>query len=144
MKDKLNNNFVSSEIAEKLKTLGFDEPCFGWYEYDEDGEFLTLLQGCNRKHYRHVNGYFGVLKQDLHTTKTLAPLHQQAQKWLREIHNIHINIKHRPHSQKFCFNITGDYQLGNDGELFSNIFSSYNTYELALEEGIKQALLLIK
>ena len=29
----MNEQFVSSEIAEKLKKLNFDEPCLAWYEY---------------------------------------------------------------------------------------------------------------
>ncbi|MGD9679447.1 MAG: hypothetical protein AB7V16_13990 [Vulcanibacillus sp.] len=65
------------------------------------------------------------------------------QKWLREVHNIHINIKHRPHSQSFCFTITGKYQDVNDGELVNNIFSKYKIYELALEAALQEALKLI-
>ena len=87
----MNEQFVSSEIAEKLKKLNFDEPCLAWYEYDEDGEFLTLLSGVRgNKRYRHINGYFGVHIHDLVKTKTLAPLYQQVQKWLREVHNIYV------------------------------------------------------
>ena len=77
----MNEQFVSSEIAEKLKKLNFNEACLGWYEYDEDGEFLTLLSGVRgNKKYRHINGYFGVHLCDLTKNKTLAPLYQQAQK----------------------------------------------------------------
>jgi hypothetical protein len=65
------------------------------------------------------------------------------QKWLREVHNIHINIKHRPHSQSFCFTITGKYQDVNDGELVNNIFNKYKIYELALEAALQEALKLI-
>ena len=65
------------------------------------------------------------------------------QKILREVYNIHINIKHRPHSQSFCFTITGKYQDVNDGELVNNIFSKYETYELALEAALQEALKLI-
>lgn len=135
----MNEQFVSSEIAEKLKKLNFNEACLGWYEYDEDGEFLTLLSGVRgNKKYRHINGYFGVHLCDLTKNKTLAPLYQQAQKWLREVHNIHIQIIFLSLNNRYVFEI---YKYGED-----NIESvlEYSTYELALEEGIKQALNLIK
>jgi hypothetical protein len=66
------------------------------------------------------------------------------QRWLREVHNIHINIRHRPHSQSFSFNITGKYQEGNDGELYNAIFNKYETYEQVLEVGLLESLKLIK
>lgn len=66
------------------------------------------------------------------------------QKWLREVHNLNINIKHRAHSQTFCFNITGNYQDGESGELYSQLYSKYETYEQCLEQAIIEALKLIK
>ena len=135
----MNEQFISSEIAEKLKKLNFNEPCLGWYEYDEDGEFLVLLSGVRgNKKYRHINGYFGVLQHDLTKNKTLAPLYQQAQKWLREVHNIHIQIIFLPLNNRYVFEIYkyGEYNIESVLE--------YSTYELALEQGILEALKLIK
>ena len=134
----MNEQFVSSEIAEKLKKLNFDEPCLAWYEYDEDGEFLTLLSGVRgNKRYRHINGYFGVHIHDLVKTKTLAPLYQQVQKWLREVHNIHIQIIFLALNNRYVFAI---YKYGEED--IESILE-YETYELALEAALQEALKLI-
>ena len=55
--------FVPYELAVKLKELGYDEPCFGYY--DEGGNLYTEM--------------VEVLK---------APLYQQAFRWFREKHGI--------------------------------------------------------
>ena len=60
------------------------------------------------------------------------------QKWLREVHNIHIQIIFLPINSRFIFAI---YKYGKE-DIESVL--EYETYELALEEGIKQALNLIK
>jgi hypothetical protein len=68
----------------------------------------------------------------------------ELQKWCRERYNININIKHRTTSQSFCFNITSGYEDKNEGELYSDVYKKYFTYEQALEEGLYQTLLLIQ
>jgi hypothetical protein len=60
----MKKEFVPYELALKIKELGFDEPCFGFY-YD-DGE-LQIKEG---NHY--PLGYLN------------APLFQQAFRWFRE------------------------------------------------------------
>ena len=67
-----------------------------------------------------------------------APTLSLAQKWLREVHNIHIQIIFLPLNNRYVFEI---YKYG-EGDIESVL--EYTTYELALEEGIKQALNLIK
>ena len=79
----------------------------------------------------------------------LAPTQSLAQKWLREVHNIHIIID--PFFQDgdlFGYNI---FIFSNEiekielelKELSEPTHCDFKTYEEALEEGIKQALLLI-
>ena len=59
----MNKEFVPYEQALALKELGFDEPCFGYY--DEGGNLYTEM--------------VEVLK---------APLYQQAFRFFREKHNV--------------------------------------------------------
>lgn len=64
----MKEQFVTYEIALKLKELGFDEPCFGWYSYEE---FNPLrIQKCET--------YLGI------ESCTKAPLWQQAIDWFAE------------------------------------------------------------
>ena len=70
-----------------------------------------------------------------------APTQALLQKWIREIHGLHINID---------LGIGWGYQLIHAGwtkKPFSEKFvdeKNFNTYEEALEEALYQALLLIK
>lgn len=69
-----------------------------------------------------------------------APTQSLLQKWIREVHNIHISVYH---FWDFTNN-TEDYQAQIsqiDNEVLHTDF--HGTYELALEEGLNQALKLI-
>ena len=66
----MEKEFVPYELALRLKALGFDEPCFGYYT-SPDG--LTLEQPAGR------NGEFVYF----------APTFSQAFRWFRENHGVH-------------------------------------------------------
>jgi hypothetical protein len=68
----MEKEFIPYEQALALKELGFDEPCFGYYKYEE-----LLIQGQS--------------KNSDHGFSISAPLYQQAFRWFREKHNLHIN-----------------------------------------------------
>jgi hypothetical protein len=59
----MEKEFAPYELAVKLKQLGFDEPCFGYY--DEGGNLYTEMQ-----------------------EYLPAPLYQQAFRWFREKYNL--------------------------------------------------------
>jgi hypothetical protein len=67
----IEKEFIPYTEALALKELGFDEPCFGYY--DEGGNLYTEM--------------VEVLK---------APLYQQAFRWFREKYNIHAEITWSP------------------------------------------------
>ncbi len=66
-----NKEFVPYELALKLKELGFNKDCFGYYSSDKE---LNLF------------GEYPLLEMMEHTNNTLsiAPLWQQAFEWVRE------------------------------------------------------------
>ena len=70
--------YCSYEVAKLLKEKGFDESCY--QKYDSDGELS----------FNHV-GYINSEKpcDDFYA---LAPTHQMVMAWLREVHNIFIEI----------------------------------------------------
>jgi hypothetical protein len=74
----MNNEFVSYEIALKLKELGFDESCFTYY-YELTSNLRTHL-GVD---INNAWTYSGNKKLGF----TLAPLYQQVFRWFREKHN---------------------------------------------------------
>ena len=89
----MNKEFVKYEQALALKELGFDEPCFGYY--DEGGNLYTEM--------------VEVLK---------APLYQQAFRWIREKYNIHAEMVFSEKPDRFYYYIgnmvTGDMDRGTD------------------------------
>ena len=70
MKD-LKKEFVSYELAIKIKALGFDEPCLAWFVSEEHGLELGA-----------------VVKSDLIKEGLLAPTWQSAFRWFREKYNL--------------------------------------------------------
>jgi len=119
----MKDQFVTYEIALRLKELGFNESCLGWYSI-------------YRKNLSINFGY--VILENLTKAATLAPLWQQAQRWLREVHHIHIGIWYNTLTSKYRWEknlIGGEFTDSHDQE--------FDTYELALSEGLTEALKLL-
>lgn len=158
----MEDTIVQFSTAKLLKDKGFKELVNHYYlsnseireqkvhiSYGNDGDFYVeqdeFLDNFNDNFRETISGNrcFGC-NPTIYLERFSAPTLSLAQKWLREVHNLHINIKHRPHSQTYCFNITGAYQDANDGEWYSALFSKYETYEQCLESAIQESLKLIK
>ena len=73
----MEKEFITYEMAFKLKQLGFDEPCFGWFT---DFEHFYLNNIKNGKMFKDNNG-------------CLAPTWQSAFRWFRNKHRIHFRIE---------------------------------------------------
>lgn len=81
-----------------------------------------------------------------------APTQSLLQKWLREIHKIHIEIDFYDNARTYHFEyrvITSKNRDYNDLDMIDSAKRHYNakkfnTYEKALEQGLYQALKLIK
>ena len=113
----MKNEFIPYEQALALKGLGFDEPCFGWFDtgYLRVGDVES----------KHVQG-LGEL---------LAPLYQQAFRWFREKHNILATVYSNAsgYLYEWSDNVGGtdrgwsDYEGPNDG----GVWNTYEEAELA-------------
>lgn len=76
----MKNQFVTYEIALKLKELGFDEPCLSyWFTVKGNNPQIS-------KNDIYFNGY-----KNYHDGNTIAPLWQQVIDWL-ETKGYYINI----------------------------------------------------
>ena len=79
--NNLEKHFVNYQQAMYLKSIGFDEPCFGWYEHNGNFYYCyqeglvppspskKLIKGC-----------------------CLAPLKSQVFEWFREKYELHSTI----------------------------------------------------
>ena len=89
-------DFVTFEIAKKLKEKGFREPCFGWYYPCEvcGYDYRTLIV-FNQSEYRG-DKYKDLLISHNDDKHIDAPTISQVLKWLRDEKKIHIGFGHSP------------------------------------------------
>jgi len=119
----MTQEFLPYERAVKLKQLGFDEPCFGYY--------IELV--------KPVEGILTIEKCDKNIDGCLAPTFSQAFRWFREKYDIHYSIDRECSQQdhKWGYN----WSLYNYTGLFNEFLTSnpyapagewvYETYEEA-------------
>lgn len=135
----MNEDYVSYELALKLKECGFDEPCIAEWACEPDGK--PILLGSTA---------FVFSNAELKGRDVTAPLLYQAQKWLREKHDIHIQIEAVMQKQ-WTYTLVDTAPLSDMyGEWHDRIpedregYPQISTYEQALSDGIASALELIK
>ena len=126
----MEKEFVPYKLALKMKTLGFDEPCFSWYASENYGlEFGK------------------VVKDNLIQDAVLAPTFSQAFRWFRKNYKLYIQVTNYPtstNSERTYFQVTSrENVINNDsGEgkhtYISSWYDDYDKAELAcLEELIE-------
>lgn len=115
----ITEDYVSFETAKLLKEKGFNEATF--YDYNERG----------------IRWFEEVLVNHNSQGGIACPTLQMAMKWLREVHNIHIEVKYffEPHIYKYTITYT-PVALDN----ISSHPQCFNTYEEASETAIKYCL----
>ena len=127
-----NEDYVSFELAQKLKACGFDEPCDHYYT---PNKAMRIVKD-NALAPEITNNRF--LDEIDDECCTAVPL-WQAQKWLREKHHISIRVSYIAY-HKVWF---ADWLNLDSGE-FDDTDATFATYEEALTDGICVVLELIK
>ena len=110
--------FLPYELAVKLKELGFDEPCFGFY--DESLYFPN-----------NENQYGTFCNQKLDASSCSAPLYQQAFRWFREKYQLHSTITSIS-QESWQWHITNPSE--SLGKMYEEDFYTYEEAELACLE----------
>lgn len=127
----MNEDYVSYELAKKLKACGFDEPCLTFYDTNKE-----LGRALDSDNFNHLGETY---QGEWFTDTISAPTLWQAQKWLREKHHISIRVSYIPY-HKVWF---ADWLNLDSGE-FDDTDATFDFYEEALADGIEFALELIK
>ncbi len=137
----MKREFVPYELALKLKQLGFDEPCLTYYNYDKKIE-------------RSDDWAYGVtLKDKRDRNECLAPLFQQAFRWLRETHQIFPEVVTDCTTEpKFAYTYTRFFgnpnDLGSEEWGWENNIGQYSllyrTYEDAQRDCLEEILGIIE
>ncbi len=115
--ENLNDLFVPSEIATKLKEVGFNEPCLGYFT-DSKFFFFADVKNCN------TNTEFGFYPT--------APTYEQVKIWFMEKHLIFITVN----CEKWLHEFKGQVETSDaiiDTEMFHD-------YKKALQSAINAAI----
>lgn len=91
----MKNEFIPYEQALALKQLGFDEPCFAYYDMAQEFNF----PGCAMHNRNFIN-----LKA------TMTPLYQQAFRWFREKYELNSWV-YNSHMDKYFYTILQDGRI---------------------------------
>lgn len=154
MKEKL----INLRTAKLAKEKGFNE--YSTYFYTEEnglctidigGKVLSILNsnGCIIKNHYDCNGNFWYKELDngeieyYEPIKYFAPTQSLLQKWLRENYGSNV-ISNVNGELSWMYTIQSLYPHEKYGGKYIISSKTFNTYEEALEEGLKKALNLIK
>ena len=111
----IEEQYVSLDTAKLLKEAGFDVPCRGGY---------------------HVNRF-----------RYEAPTQALAARWLREVHHINVyacfDYVCFDNGERKWFFMRENTMINDYTSVYCSIIS-YDSYEQALEEGLQEAVKLIK
>ena len=134
----MEKEFVPYEQALDLKKLGFNEPCFGTYNFKKDLYYFPITNGLfknsdiKHEYYKHF------------LDRIASPLYSQVFKWFRDKHNlfgcIDVSIVKPNHWFIRIDNInTSDYIYHSEDE--NLLFDSYEKAEL---ECLKKLIEIVK
>ncbi len=133
----MKDQFVTYEIALKLKELKFNMPCIAgydeWVEEDEERELKSIVN--------EMGIISGVELNHLAYTIS-APLWQQVIDWLRDEKSLVIQLDYQNNKSSYHIHKSEI----NYSEIEINHWNSeiYNSYNEAKEQAILKALTLIK
>ena len=131
----MKESIISFETAKLAKEKKFNIPCENFYIEYIDDDVADLFN------YEEQRGSgYAELYRNNQEFKYSAPTQSLLQKWLREIHHIHITIEMVSIvSETYCYIIRGNFPLINS---YKDL-DYEDTYESALEDALEKALNLI-
>lgn len=137
----IKESYVSFDTAKMMKEAGFREHCRCMYFPDKDGShkicqnIIADYNVTDDEKYE-AGDYYG------YGDCYLAPTQALAERWLREEHNIMIVPFFDDYMEKWYYVIDGVKK--QSGIKCVQSASDYDDYETALEDGLKEAIKLIK
>lgn len=137
--------FVTFELAKKLKEKGFDKECFGWYYPAEvcGFDYKTTIV-FNNSAYRGSN-YKDMLVSHTNEKYIDAPTITQVLEWFRDEHHLHFEVVSNVFGYDLIISDTPDKNANerycsNDNEDGPNNFGAWNKYEDCVLYGIEYVL----
>lgn len=153
----MEENLITYDTANIAKDAGYDIPCLNYYtteysrdkkpyitkgiEYDSDG-YTEFDWNCNTEHSKGLKAPY---PNTYHKSQRSAPTQSLLQKWLRDIHNLYIEVYIK--NNDLLEEVTFSYLiLFKNEKSVDHLISEGNiqSYEDALEKGLQEALLIIR
>lgn len=128
----MKEQLITFETAKLAKEKGFKKESFNYY--NEKGELL----------YDNEFNSFGSFQGTKLDNYIDAPTQSLFQKWLREVHNIYVDIWCNASGWGFNLNKTCGTTIYDFHYIEDTPTGMFKTYEEALEKGLQEALLLIR
>jgi hypothetical protein len=125
----MEKEFVPYTLAVELKELGFDEPCFGFFNIK--GKFIKDF-GITKD----IMDSLGLQHLELVGNICVSPTYQQAFRWFREKYNFYNQIHKGYGWEGIVRNSSNGDILWNDG--------TYNSTEEAELECLKKLIEIVK
>lgn len=133
----IEEQFVSFETAKLLKEAGFNVPCRGIYVTDRTG-YYEFREYDNKQ----TTDDLCWNTEDGFQYEYLAPTQALAEKWLREVYNIAIYSLYDDDMEQW-FYVVDAFTKNPVIDVFQS-GSEYDDYESAFEDGLREAIKLIK
>ncbi len=125
----MTKEFPTYNLAQRLKKINFDEPCFAFYQ-EEYHQVVPIMVDDNDQ-YR-VSGYRTCKNSEIPNHYTAAPTFQSVFKWFRDNYNLFCEIQiDRTAEPKFCFEIFQYEHFGNYKKIEVEEWYLYRTLEEA-------------
>lgn len=142
----IEESYISFDTAKLLKEAGFDLSCRGVYVTDRTG-YYEFREYDNKQTIDDLCWN----TEDGFQYEYLAPTQALAARWLREVHGIHVASNIFMDSENDADgNIVDEWTFwsfdlfDNSGRIIEESDDRCDSYEEALEEGLKRSLELIK
>jgi hypothetical protein len=124
----MEKEFVTYELALRMKTLGFDRPCFAFYQIEYNEDIPVMVDDDNQ--YR-ISGFRTCKNSEIPAHYTTTPTWQSAFRWFREKYNLISSINTIIYGcplneQEFHYKIITNTGVGSYGQ-----FETYEEAELA-------------
>ena len=132
----MENEFLPYELAVEMKSIGFDEPCLGYFA-SKDAKTIRLALWT---HIGYVNA--NRLDDDLVT----APIYQQVFRWFREKHNLLGNVYSNASGWLWEIhdNEGGTHRFGSEWSGDCEESGMFTSFEKAEIECVKRLISIIK
>jgi hypothetical protein len=97
----MEKEFVPYDFALRMKALGFDKPCFAFYQIEYNEDIPVMVDDDNQ--YR-ISGFRTCKNSEIPAHYTTTPTWQSAFRWFREKYNLQSEIKFRHCEYSFKIN----------------------------------------